>query len=56
MEERIRELEKKVAALEAQITSLLMAGAGNVNEGLAALRADLLKRIEDVEQRVRHMP
>jgi hypothetical protein len=56
MEERIRELEKKVAALEAQIASLLMAGAGNANEGLAALRADLLKRIGDVEQRVRNMP
>ena len=52
MEERIKQLEDKVAELQRRLTALEMGGAGNANEGLTALRNELLKKLAELERRI----
>ena len=55
MEERIKQLEKKVTTLEARIMELEMKGAASVAEGLGALEAELKRDIERLESRINNM-
>jgi hypothetical protein len=52
MEERIKQLEDKVAELQRRLTALEMGGAGHANEGLTALRNELLKKLVELERRI----